>query len=171
MSTPPETLLGPLLTRRGLRLAVAESCTGGLVSHRITNVPGSSEYFLGGVTAYAYEAKVRLLGVHWDTLNTYGAVSRETVIEMAHGVRAVLGAEIGIAVSGIAGPGGGTPEKPVGTTWIGLSTVNHEQAWHFVWPGDRLQIKEQSAEMTLRLLVEYLSRTPQSSELSISPTE
>ncbi len=157
MDAPLEKQLGPLLKSRGLQLAVAESCTGGLVSHRITNVPGSSEYFLGGVTAYAYEAKVRLLSVSWDTLNTYGAVSRETVLEMAHGVRLALGAGIAMSVSGIAGPGGGTPEKPVGTTWIGLSTPDYEQAWRFVWPGDRLTIKEQSAEMTLRLLVEYLS--------------
>lgn len=156
MSTPPETLLGPLLTRRGQRLAVAESCTGGLVSHRITNVPGSSEYYLGGVISYAYEAKVRLLGVSWETLNTYGAVSRETVLEMARGARLALGAEIGLAVSGIAGPGGGTPEKPVGTTWIGLSVVDYEQAWHFVWSGNRLKNKKISAEMTLQLLVEYL---------------
>ncbi len=158
MKVPPENLLGPLLTRRGFRLAVAESCTGGLVSHRITNVPGSSEYFLGGVTAYAYEAKVRLLGVSWDTLNTYGAVSQETVLEMAHGVRNALGADISMAVSGIAGPGGGTPEKPVGTTWIGLSAAGQEQAWRFLWPGDRLQIKELSAERTLDLLVEYLKQ-------------
>jgi PncC family amidohydrolase len=161
MNNPLETLLGPLLARRGFHLAVAESCTGGLVSHRITNVPGSSEYFLGGVTAYAYEAKVRLLGVSWDTLNTYGAVSRETVLEMAHGIRIALGAEISMAVSGIAGPGGGTPAKPVGTTWIGLSTADYEQAWRFTFSGDRVQNKGQSAEMTLRLLVEYLSQTPQ----------
>jgi PncC family amidohydrolase len=160
MKIPLETLLGPLLTRRGLRLAVAESCTGGLIGHRITNLPGSSEYYLGSVTAYAYEAKVRLLGVSWDILNTCGAVSRETVLEMARGVRAALGAEIGMAVSGIAGPGGGTPEKPVGTTWIGLSAADYEQAWHFVWSGDRLQNKELSADMTLRLLVEYLDQLP-----------
>ena len=158
MNTPPETLLGSLLIPRGLRLAVAESCTGGLIGHRITNVPGASEYYLGSVTAYAYEAKVRLLGVQWDTLNTYGAVSRETVLEMAHGVRAAMGAEIGLSVSGIAGPGGGTPAKPVGTTWIGLSAVDFEQAWRHIWPGDRLQVKEQTAEQALNLLVEYLRR-------------
>jgi len=157
MSTPLENLLGPLLARRGIKLAVAESCTGGLVGHRITNVPGSSDYYLGSVTAYAYEAKVRLLGVSWDTLNTFGAVSRETVLEMARGVRAALGAEIGLSVSGIAGPGGGTADKPVGTTWIGLSAAGYEQAWHFVWSGDRLQNKELSAEMALRLLVDYLN--------------
>jgi PncC family amidohydrolase len=154
----PETLLGSLLRPRGLRLAVAESCTGGLIGHRITNVPGSSEYYLGSVTAYAYEAKVRLLGVSWDTLNTHGAVSRETVLEMARGVRVALDAEIGLSVSGIAGPGGGTPDKPVGTTWIGLSAANYERAWRFAWPGDRLQVKEQSAEMALHLLVEYLNQ-------------
>jgi PncC family amidohydrolase len=157
MDAPLETLLGPLLTRRNFHLAVAESCTGGLVGHRITNVPGSSEYYLGSVTAYAYEAKVRMLGVSWDTLHKYGAVSQETVLEMARGVRAALSAEIGMAVSGIAGPGGGLPEKPVGTTWIGLSTADHEQAWHFIWSGDRLENKELSAEMVLRLLVEYLN--------------
>jgi len=158
VETPLETLIGPLLTRRGLHLVVAESCTGGLVGHRITNVPGSSEYYLGSVTAYAYEAKVRLLGVSWNTLQKYGAVSRETVLEMARGVRTVLNAEIGLSVSGIAGPGGGLPEKPVGTTWIGLSTADYEQAWHFLWSGNRLENKELSAEMTLRLLLDYLEQ-------------
>jgi len=167
VETPLEILLGPLLTRRGLHLAVAESCTGGLVGHRITNVSGSSEYYLGSVTAYAYEAKVRLLGVSWDTLQKYGAVSRETVLEMARGVRTVLNAEIGLSVSGIAGPGGGLPEKPVGTTWIGLSTADYEQAWHFLWSGDRLENKELSAEMTLRLLLDYLNQMPQADK----PTE
>src|SRR5512136_445254 len=147
MNTPLEILLGPLLTRRGLHLAVAESCTGGLIGHRITNVPGSSEYYLGSVTAYAYEAKVRLLGVSWDTLNTYGAVSRETVLEMARGVRLALGAEIGMSVSGIAGPGGGTPDKPVGTTWIGLSTPKEEYARQFLFEGNRLAVKEQAAQV------------------------
>ena len=146
-----------MLAERKLTLSVAESCTGGLLGHRITNVPGSSDYYLGSVTAYAYEAKVRLLGVRWDTLNTFGAVSRETVLEMARGVRAALGAEIGLSVSGIAGPDGGTPEKPVGTTWIGLRASGYEGAWHFVWSGDRLQNKELSAEMALRLLVDYLN--------------
>jgi len=158
MKPPLETLLGPLLIPHKLHLVIAESCTGGLIGHRITNVPGSSEYYLGSVTAYAYEAKVRLLGVRWETLNTFGAVSRECVLEMARGVRSTLAAEIGMSVSGIAGPGGGTPEKPVGTTWIGLSTTNYEQAWHFVWPGNRLKNKQLSAEMTLQLLVEYLQR-------------
>lgn len=161
MTPVDETLeikLGELLRLHGWRLAVAESCTGGLVGHRITNVAGSSTYYMGSITAYAYEAKVRLLGVHWETLEQHGAVSRQTVLEMARGVRVALAADIGIAVSGIAGPGGGTPEKPVGLTCIGLSTPLHELSWSFVWSGDRRQNKEQSAEAVLRLLVDYLSQ-------------
>jgi PncC family amidohydrolase len=152
-----EIKVGELLRPLGLKLAVAESCTGGLVGHRITNVPGSSEYFLGGVTAYAYESKVKLLGVSWDTLTRYGAVSRETVLEMARGARRALEADIGISVSGIAGPGGGMPEKPVGLTWIGLSASGFEEARSFVFPGDRLEVKEQAAEQALRMLSEYLA--------------
>lgn len=153
---PLENLVGELLRRRGLRLAVAESCTGGLVSDLITNVSGSSTYFMGGVIAYAYEAKVRLLGVSWRTLEKHGAVSQETVLEMACGVRKALAADIGISVSGIAGPGGGTPEKPVGLTWIGLSTEGGDEAYRYVWEGDRLAVKEKSARQALRLLKEYL---------------
>ncbi len=154
---PLEVLAGELLRRKGLRLAVAESCTGGLVGHRLTNVPGSSTYYMGSVTAYAYEAKVRLLGVRWGTLEKYGAVSKETVLEMACGVRRALAADIGLSVSGIAGPGGSTPDKPVGLVWIGLSAAGVDEAWKFIWPGDRLAVKEQSAEAALRLLVDYLS--------------
>jgi len=151
-----EEQIGVLLLERGWRLALAESCTGGLVGHRVTNIPGSSDYYLGSVTAYAYEAKVRLLNVRWSTLEKYGAVSREVVLEMANGVRAALGAEVGMSVSGIAGPGGGTPDKPVGLVWIGLTTVDFQQAWRFVWDGDRIKNKELSAEATLQLLVDYL---------------
>ncbi len=154
---PLEVLIGELLRKRGLRLAVAESCTGGLVGHRITNIAGASTYYMGSVTAYAYEAKVRLLGVRWATLEKYGAVSEQTVIEMASGVRRALAADVGLAISGIAGPGGGTPDKPVGLTWIGLSADGVDEAWSFVWPGDRLQVKEHSAEQALQLLADYLS--------------
>jgi len=155
---PLEVLVGELLIAGGLHLAVAESCTGGLIGHLITNVPGSSSYYLGSVTAYANQAKVRLLGVAPTTLEQYGAVSAETVIEMARGIRQVLSAEVGLAVSGIAGPDGGTPEKPVGLVWIGLSAPGLEQAWHYLWPGDRLQVKEQTARQALHLLVDYLER-------------
>ena len=151
-----EARVGALLRARGWTLAVAESCTGGLIGHRITNVPGSSDYYLGSITAYAYEAKVRLLGVSWDTLNRYGAVSRETVLEMARGVRQALGADVGLSVSGIAGPGGGTPEKPVGLVWIGLSTPEGDWAREFRWHGDRLENKALSAEAALQWLVDVL---------------
>jgi PncC family amidohydrolase len=155
---PMEFALGELLRRRGLRLAVAESCTGGLVGHRITNVPGSSEYYLGSVTAYAYQAKQSLLNVQAESLEKFGAVSQEVALEMARGVRIVLGADIGASVTGIAGPGGETPAKPVGLTWIGFSIPGIDRAWKYLWEGDRLQVKEQSAEAVLRILVEYLQR-------------
>jgi PncC family amidohydrolase len=153
---PLEVQVGELLRRKGLRVALAESCTGGLIGHWLTNVPGSSTYYMGSITAYAYEAKVRLLGVRWATLEKYGAVSQETVLEMARGARRALAADIGVSISGIAGPGGGTADKPVGTTWIGLSGAIGEEAWHYVWPGSRVQVKEQSARQALRLLIEYL---------------
>ena len=106
--------------------------------------------------AYAYEAKVTLLGVSWDTLNTKGAVSPETVLEMAKGARKILNAQIGVSVSGIAGPAGGTPEKPVGTTWVGLVTPDGEWTRHFVWDGDRAQNKELSADAALQIVLDYL---------------
>lgn len=158
MKKPVEVLAGKLLSKQGLKLAVAESCTGGLIGHLLTNVAGSSTYYLGGVIAYANEAKMNLLGVSRGTLEKHGAVSSETVIEMARGVRIALGADIGIAVSGIAGPGGGTPEKPVGTVWIGLSSNQEEYSRHYLWTGDRLAVKEQTARAALDLLMEHLSR-------------
>jgi PncC family amidohydrolase len=153
---PLEFIIGELLRRQGLRLAIAESCTGGLVGHRITNIPGSSTYYMGSVTAYAYEAKVRMLGVRWETLEKYGAVSKETVLEMANGVCRALAADIGLSISGIAGPGGGTVEKPVGLTWIGLSARGVDEAWSHIWQGNRLQIKEQTAQEALQLLADFL---------------
>jgi PncC family amidohydrolase len=151
-----EMRVGRLLQERGLKLVLAESCTGGLLGSRITDVPGSSEYFLGGVVAYAYEAKVALLNVSWNTLNTKGAVSRETVLEMARGIRNAMNADIAISVSGIAGPGGGTPEKPVGTTWVGLVTGKGEWAQVFRFSGDREQNKHYAVEAALKMLLEAL---------------
>lgn len=156
MSTELENKLHGYLEKRGLKLSTAESCTGGLVSHRITNMAGSSAYFTGGVIAYSYEAKAELLGVLWETLNSHGAVSRETVLEMARGARKLFDADIALSVSGIAGPAGGTPEKPVGTTWIGLSTSSGEWARHFLWDGDREQNKQYSSEAALQFIIDYL---------------
>ena len=148
--------IGKLLKERKLKLALAESCTGGLVGDRITNISGSSEYFLGGVVAYAYEAKVALLGVSWDTLNSKGAVSRETVLEMARGARKALDADIAVSISGIAGPGGATLDKPVGTTWIGLVTADGEWTKLFQFSGNREQNKASAADAALQVLLDYL---------------
>lgn len=115
---PLEVVLGNTLRDKKLTLAVAESCTGGFLSHLITSVPGSSDYFMGSVVTYANAIKTDQLGVKAETLNTFGAVSEETVIEMANLVRTRFNTDIGIATSGVAGPGGGTPEKPVGTVWL-----------------------------------------------------
>ena len=158
MSDSLETKIGILLRTRGLKIATGESCTGGLVADRITDIPGASDYFVGGVVAYAYEAKVALLHVSWDTLRLLVAVSRENVIEMARGVRNALGADIGVSVSGIAGPTGGLPEKPVGTTWIGLSARDGDWARKFLWTGNRRSNKESSAQAALQFVLDYLDK-------------
>ncbi len=151
-----EVQIGLLLKQSGLKLAVAESCTGGLVADRITDVPGSSDYFRGGIVAYAYEAKVTLLGVSWATLRAYGAVSRETVMEMARGARTALGADMAVSISGIAGPAGGMPNKPVGTTWFGLSAAAEDRAYLHQFEGDRRQNKMQAAETALQVVLDFL---------------
>lgn len=119
--TPIEVVIGETLRTRKLTLSIAESCTGGYLSHLITSVPGSSEYFLGSMIPYAYEIKMRQLGVKPEVLEKHGAVSEPTIIEMANIVRAKFSTDIGVATSGIAGPGGATPDKPVGTVWIAYS--------------------------------------------------
>ena len=151
-----EQQIGNELRERGWRLAVAESCTGGLIGHRITNNSGSSTYYLGSITAYAYRAKVRLLGVSWDTLEAQGAVSEETVKEMALGVRHALAADIGLSVSGIAGPTGGTPDKPVGYTWIGLSTPRGLWTIQYNAGGNRIENKKEIAQTALEFLYDFL---------------
>jgi PncC family amidohydrolase len=155
-----ESQIGQLLRTRGMKLAVAESCTGGLVADRLTDVPGSSDYFLGGIVAYAYEAKVALLGVSWDTLKVHGAVSRETVLEMARGARQALNADVAVSVSGIAGPGGGLPNKPVGTTWIGISTPGAETARLLNLGGDRRRNKIEATDAALGALLDFLLEEP-----------
>ena len=157
-----EAQVGFWLRRRGLKLVTAESCTGGLMGHRLTNIPGSSDYYLGGVISYAYEAKERLLGVQRETLTRYGAVSKETALEMASGARHALSGAfpleqmIGISITGIAGPDGGLPNKPVGATWIGLSAPGEENAWYYLWHGSREENKSQSVGQALSILLDYL---------------
>jgi PncC family amidohydrolase len=160
---PYEIRVGELLNQKNMKLVMAESCTGGLVGNLITNIAGSSDYYLGSVTAYAYEAKEALLGVKHETLLQYGAVSRPTVLEMASGVRRSLAGDIpletiiGVSISGIAGPGGGLPEKPVGTVWFGMSTPDGDWAWHYLFHGDRVQNKRSAARTSLKLVIAYLS--------------
>jgi len=153
---PLEKVIGRLLTEQKLTIALAESCTGGLIAHRLTNVPGSSDYFIGGVVSYANEAKERVLGVSHQTLQEHGAVSEETAREMARGVRRLLQTDAALAVTGIAGPSGGTPEKPVGLTYIALAAEDLERCERYFWRGDRRANKEQSAEAALAMLREYL---------------
>jgi nicotinamide-nucleotide amidase len=120
-------------------------------------VPGSSAYFKGGVIAYANEVKIEAIGVSPATLDSFGAVSKETVLEMAQGIKTSLKVDIGLSVSGIAGPEGGTEEKPVGTVWIGLSTPKLDLAEMFLFTGDRGSIKKQAAQSAMEIAINYLS--------------
>jgi len=149
--------IGELLQQRHLTLAVAESCTGGLLAAHITNIPGSSAYFAGGVIAYSYETKKWVLHVPADVLERYGAVSAETATAMAKGVRELLQVDLALAITGIAGPAGATPTKPVGLVYIALSSAQEEKWRRYVWPGNRWENREMSARAALELLQEYLS--------------
>jgi len=148
--------VGDALLARGWSLSVAESCTGGLVGHLLTNVAGSSRYFAGGIISYSNEIKARLLGVSRETLNRYGAVSPQTAAEMAAGARQTLHTEVAVSVTGIAGPGGGTPEKPVGLVYLHLSAPDVEMGERLQWAGTRIENKWHSAEAALQLLLRYL---------------
>ena len=150
----PETRIGPLLLSLNLTLVTAESCTGGLIGHLVTSQSGSSTYYLGGVISYSNEFKMKLLGVQESTLIAHGAVSPQTALEMAQGARMRLGGDIALSVTGIAGPGGGTAEKPVGLTYIGISSPWGDEVRQFVWPGDREANKFDSARAALWLLLE-----------------
>jgi PncC family amidohydrolase len=152
-----EKQIGELLSQRGWTLAVAESCTGGLIAHRITNVSGSSDYFEGGVVTYSNEAKEEILGVPQETLAEQGAVSEETALAMAQGARRLFGTDIAVSVTGIAGPTGGTPEKPVGLVYIGLAAEGVDLCQKHLWEGDRGENKAQSAEAALKLLLTHLT--------------
>jgi PncC family amidohydrolase len=147
-----EARVGVALTRRGWMFCAAESCTGGLVMHRLTNVAGSSAYVAGGVVSYSYEAKQRLLGVHEETLAEFGAVSEQTAQEMVVGALNAFGADAAVSITGIAGPGGGMPNKPVGLTYIAIAvpSIGLLRIDRHVWSGDREAIKAASAEEALR---------------------
>lgn len=140
------------LTTRGWTLGTAESCTGGLIGDVITDRPGSSAYFMGGILSYSNDVKVRALGVRAETLATDGAVSEQCALEMARGVRAALGVDVGVSATGIAGPDGGSADKPVGLIFVGLSTPEGERVSRNVWPHDRVGNKQATADEALRML-------------------
>ena len=148
--------VGEVLRERGQTLAIAESLTGGLVASMVTDVPGSSAYFLEGVVSYADGSKMERLGVLEETLIAHGAVSEDVACEMAEGVRAVLGADWGISTTGIAGPTGDTEEKPLGLVYYAVASDPGTQVRRQVLPGDRLDVKRASAEAVLSLLLETL---------------
>ena len=152
-----EEEVGELLRQKGLTLGIIESATGGLISHLITNVPGSSDYYKGSVTAYSNEVKIKVVGVKEDTINKYGAVSHQVAEEMAQGGRKVMGVDICLADTGIAGPAGATPEKPVGLFYIGLSHQGGTLSRKHNFQGNREQNKHSAAEAALGWLKEYLA--------------
>ena len=154
-----EDVAGRLLRKSGKTLAVAESCTSGMLGALITRVPGSSDYFLGGVLCYGNDAKMKLCGVPPETLEEHGAVSAETAKALAKGVKNALSSDIGISITGIAGPGGGSAEKPVGLVFFGLSDGVHTESRRRVMPGDRESIRERSAYFALSMLRDYFLKS------------
>lgn len=148
---------GRLLLEKGLTLAVAESCTGGGLGDALTDIAGSSAYFLGGVIAYSNAVKEAVLGVPHALLEEEGAVSPEVAIAMAEGARRLIGADLALSITGIAGPGGGTESKPVGLVYIGLATAEGSRAGRYTWSGNRRQNKQASVCAALGLLIEHLT--------------
>ena len=151
-----EKRIGKMLKERELKIAVAESCTGGLISSRITDISGASDYFEAGITTYSNESKIRLLNIPEDIVDRYGAVSEETAKSMAEGVKKTVHADIGVSVTGIAGPTGGTEGKPVGTVFIGLATKQATYVRKFFFDGNRLEIRRKTSDAALMFVEEYL---------------
>ncbi len=154
--TSIEQEIGDFLRQKGLTLGVVESATGGLISHRITNAPGSSDYYLGSVTSYSNEAKIKIVGVKEDTISKFGSVSPQVAEEMAQGGRKILAVDICLADTGIAGPGGATPGKPVGLFYIGLAHHSKTFNQKHIFGRAREKNKEDAAEAALSWLKEYL---------------
>ncbi|MFN0216872.1 MAG: CinA family nicotinamide mononucleotide deamidase-related protein [Saprospiraceae bacterium] len=151
-----QSVVGNILRRQGKQFGTAESCTGGYVAHLITTIPGSSDYFPGSVVSYSYEMKSKLLGVKPATLEQFGAVSEETVLEMAVGARKTLGVDVSLAISGIAGPGGGTPEKPVGTVWMAVSDGHRSLVAKHIFGRDRAKNIQLTGVYALNMVRKFL---------------
>jgi nicotinamide-nucleotide amidase len=148
--------IGELLRKRGWTLSIAESCTGGLICDRITDIPGCSDYFMGGMVTYSNESKEEHLGVPMDDIKKFGAVSPEVAKKMAQGVRKAFGTTFGLSTTGIAGPGGGTKEKPVGLVFIGLAHGKKTWVEKFNFAGNRRNIKEKATEKAICFFYEKL---------------
>jgi len=144
------------LIEKNYKIATAESCTGGLVGHKLTNISGSSNYFDRGIISYSNESKIELLDVPKNIIDKYGAVSNEVAVAMAEGVRRKYRVDVGLSTTGIAGPTGGTKEKPVGLVFIGISLKGNSYAKKFIFEGDRLRNKELSCNAALNMLLDAL---------------
>jgi nicotinamide-nucleotide amidase len=151
-----EDVLGAAIINKNKTISTAESCTGGLISDRLTNTPNSSSYFKGGIVAYSNLVKINLLNVKKETLNKNGAVSKEVALEMAEGVRKHLNVDIGLSTTGIAGPGGGSKEKPTGLVYIGLSTTSYNKVYKFNFTKNRKINKLMTSQAALNILRNYL---------------
>lgn len=151
-----EQVVADLLWKKKLTVAVAESCTGGLISHRLTNIPGSSYYFDAGVVSYSNESKMKILEVEMSSLLEFGAVSEEVAVQMAKGVRKITDADIGISTTGICGPEGGSEEKPVGLVYVAIDYLGKVKCDKCLFSGERKEIKQKTADYTLNLLKERL---------------
>jgi PncC family amidohydrolase len=158
MTEPAATALGEILKRKRLTLAVAESCTGGLVGAAVTSVSGSSDYFRGGVISYDNGVKRDVLGVSADDLEKYGAVSAQVVCAMAYGVAKLINSDCGVSVSGVAGPDGGTKEKPVGLVFIGAFFRGQTQSCSFLFNGSREEIRTQCVQAALDFLTGIINK-------------
>jgi len=158
-----ESVVGGLLRAAGRTLTTAESCTGGLVAERLTRVPGSSDYFLGGAVTYTNELKIKLIGVPPELIAEHGAVSEPVARAMAEGVRRALGSDFGIGVTGVAGPGGGSEAKPVGTVHIAVADEVRTDHRKIRFPGDRERVRQHSSQLALEMLRRRLLGIPFSS--------
>jgi len=150
--------IGKLLLKSGRTIAVAESCTGGFFSASITDVPGSSAYFGYGIVSYSNSAKINILGVNYETLNKFGAVSKEVALEMAAGVRRLASSDFGISITGIAGPGGATPTKPIGLVYVGFNSAHNSNWIKFNFKGSRQEIRAQAVLNALKFLLEQIKK-------------
>lgn len=153
-----EEEIGKILSANDLTISIAESCTGGLISHRLTNVPGSSKYFKGGIVAYSNEIKIKVLRVNSKTIQNFGAVSFKTASEMAIAIKKLTNSDIGLGVTGIAGPSGVSMKKPVGTVFIAIATTEGVEVKKFRFYGTREEIKNKTADSVFDMVIDKFTK-------------